>query len=108
MVNDVSWCMDVQVAYNPKVLLPFSHLGETDEMRVQDASCLAARDERVSFWELQVECSAVAVKPAGTAHCCVDHLPAWSCQVAPSCAHTSTVHSTEAHACFITPRFQSA
>ena len=45
----------MQVAYNPKVLLPFSHLGETDEMRVQDASCLAARDERLSFWELQVE-----------------------------------------------------
>ena len=42
------------MAYNPKVLLPFSHLGETDEMRVQDASCLAARDERLSFWELQV------------------------------------------------------
>jgi hypothetical protein len=46
--------MGMQVAYNPKVLLPFSHLGETDEMRVQDASCLAARDERLSFWELQV------------------------------------------------------
>lgn len=46
--------MGMQVAYNPKVLLPFSHLGETNEMRVQDASCLAARDERLSFWELQV------------------------------------------------------
>jgi len=42
------------VAYNPKVLLPFSYLGETDELRVQDASCLTARGERVSFWELQV------------------------------------------------------
>lgn len=42
------------MAYNPKVLLPFSYLGETDELRVQDASCLTALGERVSFWELQV------------------------------------------------------
>lgn len=42
-----------EVAYNPKVLLPFSHMGETDEMRVQDSSCLSARNERISFWELQ-------------------------------------------------------
>jgi len=43
----------LEVAFNPGVLVPFSHLGEDDEMRVQDASCFTARGERTSFWELQ-------------------------------------------------------
>ena len=46
--------MAVQVCYQPRVLLPLSHVGETDEMRVQDASAFAARDEELSFWELMV------------------------------------------------------
>ena len=43
-----------QVAFNPKVLLPLSHIGEQDEFRVQDASSFCALDERLSYWELLV------------------------------------------------------
>jgi hypothetical protein len=41
-----------EVAFNPKVLLPLSHIGEQDEFRVQDASSFCALDERLSYWEL--------------------------------------------------------
>lgn len=44
----------VQVAYNPQVLLPCSKLGESSEVLVQDASALAAPQEELSFWQLQV------------------------------------------------------
>jgi len=36
------------------VLLALSHVGETDEMRVQDASAFAACREELSYWELMV------------------------------------------------------
>ena len=42
------------MAFNPKVLLPLSHIGEQDEFRVQDASSFCALDERLSYWELLV------------------------------------------------------
>lgn len=43
-----------QVAFNPKVLLPLSHIGEQDEFRVQDASSFAAMNDELSYWELLV------------------------------------------------------
>ncbi|KAK9810370.1 hypothetical protein WJX72_009592 [[Myrmecia] bisecta] len=42
-----------EVAYNPKTLLPYSHLGENNEMTVQDISAFAAMGEELSFWQLQ-------------------------------------------------------
>ena len=36
------------------MLLALSHVGETDEMRVQDASAFAACREELSYWELMV------------------------------------------------------
>lgn len=44
----------MQVAFNPKVLLPLSHIGEQDEFRVQDASSFCAMGEELSYWELLV------------------------------------------------------
>lgn len=44
----------MQVAYNPQVLLPCSKLGDTSEVLVQEASALAAPEEELSFWQLQV------------------------------------------------------
>ena len=43
-----------QVAFNPRILLPLSHLGEQDEFRVQDASSFTAIGEALSYWELLV------------------------------------------------------
>ena len=43
-----------QICYQPRVLLALSHVGETDEMRVQDASAFAACREELSYWELMV------------------------------------------------------
>jgi len=40
------------VAYDPRILIPFSHEGDTDEMRVQDASAFVDEGEELSFWEL--------------------------------------------------------
>ena len=47
----------VQICYQPRVLLALSHVGETDEMRVQDASAFAACREELSYWELMVRLS---------------------------------------------------
>lgn len=44
----------LQVLYDPRVLLPYSHLGETDELCVQDISSFAGLGERLCFWQLQV------------------------------------------------------
>ncbi len=44
----------VQVLYDPRVLLPYSHLGETNELCVQDISSFADEGERLNFWQLQV------------------------------------------------------
>ena len=44
----------IQVAVDPQILMPFSHLGETDELRVQDSAAFAAAGEELSFWELMV------------------------------------------------------
>jgi len=46
------------VAYDPRILIPFSHEGDTDEMRVQDASSFVDEGEELSFWELMVRCFA--------------------------------------------------
>ena len=46
--------MSTQVAHDPRILIPFSHEGDTDEMRVQDASAFAEEGEELSFWELMV------------------------------------------------------
>ena len=43
-----------QVAHDPRILIPFSHEGDTDEMRVQDASAFVDEGEELSFWELMV------------------------------------------------------
>ena len=42
-----------EVAYNPRVMLPYSHLGENHELAVQDVSAFAEKGEELSFWELQ-------------------------------------------------------
>ncbi|KAK9818136.1 hypothetical protein WJX72_007697 [[Myrmecia] bisecta] len=42
-----------EVSYNPKLLLPYTHLGEKNEMTVQDVSAFAAEGEELSFWQLQ-------------------------------------------------------
>ncbi len=44
----------MQVAFNPRVLLPLSHIGEQHEFRVQDASSFAAIGESLSYWDLLV------------------------------------------------------
>jgi hypothetical protein len=46
------------------VLLALSHVGETDELRVQDASAFAAWGEELSYWELMVEPPCKALKSA--------------------------------------------
>lgn len=43
-----------QVAYSPRVLLPYSKLGEDNEVMVQDVSQFAEVGEELSFWQLQV------------------------------------------------------
>ncbi len=70
----------MQVAFNPGVLVPFSHLGEDDEMRVQDSSCFAARGERVSFWELQV--------PPPTPHLVAGTITTTPCRGNPATDHS--------------------
>ena len=40
--------------YDPRVLLPYSHLGETNELCVQDISSFAVEGETLTFWQLQV------------------------------------------------------
>ena len=45
----------MQICYQPRVLLALSHVGETDELRVQDASAFAAWGEELSYWELMVQ-----------------------------------------------------
>ena len=53
------------MAYDPRILIPFSHEGDTDEMRVQDASAFVDEGEELSFWELMVRRCA---SEAGRAH----------------------------------------
>ncbi|KAK9866656.1 hypothetical protein WJX84_009216 [Apatococcus fuscideae] len=48
-----------QVLYDPRVLLPYSHLGETNELCVQDISSFAEEGERLSFWQLQARVASV-------------------------------------------------
>ena len=50
----MSLLVATQVAHDPRILIPFSHEGDTDEMRVQDASAFAEEGEELSFWELMV------------------------------------------------------
>lgn len=45
------WC---QVAFNPRVLLPLSHIGELHEFRLQEAALYCAEGEQLSYWELLV------------------------------------------------------
>ena len=54
----------VELSFNPKVLLPLSHIGEQDEFRLQDASSFAAMGEELSYWELLVRSLALVPKPA--------------------------------------------
>ncbi|KAK9843129.1 hypothetical protein WJX74_007389 [Apatococcus lobatus] len=48
-----------QVLYDPRVLLPYSHLGETDELCVQDISSFAELGEHLTFWQLQARVASV-------------------------------------------------
>ena len=56
------------MAFNPKVLLPLSHIGEQDEFRVQDASSFCALDERLSYWELLVRHPGPAIQENQRTH----------------------------------------
>ena len=44
-----------EVAYDKRVLLPYSHLGVDHELAVQDVSAFASEGEQISFWQLQVD-----------------------------------------------------
>ena len=57
-----------QICYQPRVLLALSHVGETDEMRVQDASAFAACREELSYWELMVCDSCPRASCTGSSH----------------------------------------
>ena len=53
-----------QVAHDPRILIPFSHEGDTDEMRVQDASAFVDEGEELSFWELMVRAALPSLQNA--------------------------------------------
>lgn len=51
----------MKVAYNSKVLLPYSYLGTSSEYCIQDISAFAAEDEKLTFWQLQVYIGALFI-----------------------------------------------